>query len=141
MGSNHGWKTPQQPVSIELVLEASKVVIDNINTSSTNIWKASIADVIAGTGRPASQIDDWYGTFLSALDTAQAKQYLEFKSAGPKGRWYSADSTMQANFLAAVAAHTGNQPHGSFSTITTVTISCPHCSKPHNYTVNVSITQ
>lgn len=142
MGSMHSWKTPRFPVDDKLVFEVAKVVIDHVNECPLDRWQASIADIIVGTGRPASQIDDWYGTFLAALDNAKSRGFIDFKSAGPKGRWYRADATMQANFLAAVAETTGSDlPKGAFSNETTVTISCPHCGKPHNYNFAVTVSQ
>lgn len=128
MGKFHDWNQPKSDVTLEKVLQVANVLVEKIQANG-GTWTGTIQDVMNAVGEKDGEE---YGTYKNAVDTATKLYNIRWDKAGRNGRKYFIDDADLARFYAERA-----KLSKVFEFSVDVTIACPYCHKPTNYTVSI----
>ncbi|WP_145040976.1 hypothetical protein [Paenibacillus sp. Y412MC10] len=132
MAENHDWNRPKSEVTPELIISIMEILIDNIGKNGGR-WTTKIQEVMNLNGETD---EEEYGTYRYAIDIAIKQFGLKFDKAGRNGRTYSIDTGGIADYHTYKAKHTTSKE--PFRTSYQITITCPHCDEPTNYTIDIT---
>ena len=134
MGKSHDWNIPQYEVTEDLIIRVTRIIHEHVQVNGWSGWLTTIGEIIHEAD-PASNIEDWYGTFNEALKIARNRGWVNWNSKGPKGRLYQVTLQMGAKFLKDTIPMNLHIATARSS----IVIICPHCGTPHEYALAIEM--